>query len=73
MRRSKRAAIRFKHLDKTDRGIRLTLPQTKGDHSGAVTVALPDGDTERCRCTRWNAGSRRRPVSPRARCSGASG
>ena len=30
LRRSELAAIRFEHLEKTDRGIRLTLPQTKG-------------------------------------------
>ena len=31
LRRSKLAASRFEHLEKTDRGIRLTLPQTKGE------------------------------------------
>ena len=48
LRRSELAAIRFEHLEKTDRGIRLTLPQTKGDQTDAVTVPLPYGDTELC-------------------------
>jgi hypothetical protein len=30
LRRSELAAIRFEHLGKTDRGLRLTLPQTNG-------------------------------------------
>ncbi len=48
LRRSELAAIRFEHLEKTDRGIRLTLPQTKGEQEDAVTVPLPYGDTELC-------------------------
>ena len=48
LRRSELAAIRFEHLERTDRGIRLTLPQTKGDQADAVTVPLPYGDTELC-------------------------
>lgn len=48
LRRSELAAIRFEHLEKTDRGIRLTLPQTKGEQAEAVTVPLPYGDTELC-------------------------
>jgi integrase len=48
LRRSELAAIRFEHLEMTDRGIRLTLPQTKGEQTDAVTVALPYGDTELC-------------------------
>ena len=48
LRRSELAAIRFEHLEKTDRGIRLTLPQTKGEQTDAVTVPLPYGDTELC-------------------------
>jgi integrase len=48
LRRSELAAIRFEHLEKTDRGIRLTLPQTKGEQTNAVTVPLPYGDTELC-------------------------
>ena len=48
LRRSELAAIRFEHLERTDRGIRLTLPQTKGEQTEAVTVPLPYGDTELC-------------------------
>jgi len=48
LRRSELAAIRFEHLEQTDRGIRLTLPQTKGEQANAVTVPLPYGDTELC-------------------------
>ena len=48
LRRSELAAIRLEHLEKTDRGIRLTLPHSKGDSAGAVTVPLPYGDTELC-------------------------
>ena len=48
LRRSELAAIRFEHLEKTDRGIRLTLPQTKGEQTDAVTVPLPYGETELC-------------------------
>ena len=48
LRRSELAAIRFEQLENTDRGIRLTLPQTKGEQADAVTVPLPYGDTELC-------------------------
>ena len=48
LRRSELAAIQFEHLEKTERGIRLTLPQTKGEQTDAVTVPLPYGDTELC-------------------------
>ena len=48
LRRSELAAIRFQQLEKTDRGIRLTLPQTKGEQTDAVTAPLPYGDTELC-------------------------
>ena len=48
LRRSELAAIRFEHLERTDRGIRLTLPQTKDEQTDAVTVPLPYGDTELC-------------------------
>jgi integrase len=48
LRRAELASIRFEHLEKTDRGIRLTLPQTKGEQTDAVTVPLPYGDTELC-------------------------
>ena len=48
LRRSELATIRFEHLEKTHRGLRLTLPQTKGDQMDAVTVPLPYGETELC-------------------------
>ena len=48
LRRAELAAIRFEQLERTDRGIRLTLPQTKGEQTDAVTVPLPYGDTELC-------------------------
>ena len=48
LRRSELTAIRFEHLEKTDRGIRLTLPQTKGEQTESVTVPLPYGDSELC-------------------------
>ena len=48
LRRSELAAIRVEQLEKTDRGIRLTLPRSKGAQEDAVTVPLPYGDTELC-------------------------
>ncbi len=48
LRRSELASIRLEHLEKTDRGIRLTLPHSKGAQDSAVTVPLPYGDTELC-------------------------
>ena len=48
LRRSELAAIRLEHLEKTDRGIRLSLPHSKGAQDTAVTVPLPYGDTELC-------------------------
>jgi hypothetical protein len=48
LRGSQLAAIRFEHSEKTDRGIRLTSPQTKGEQTDAVTAPLPYGDTELC-------------------------
>src|SRR5271156_663855 len=48
LRRSELAAIRLEHLEKTDRGIRLTLPHSKGAQDSALTVPLPYGDTELC-------------------------
>ena len=48
LRRSELAAIRVERLEKTDRGLRLTLPQTKGAQTSAVTVPLPYGKTELC-------------------------
>ena len=48
LRRSELAAIRVDRLEKTDRGLRLTLPQTKGSQNTAVIVPLPYGQTELC-------------------------
>lgn len=48
LRRSELVAIRIEHLEVTDRGLRLTLPQTKGDQTQSVTVPLPYGDTTLC-------------------------
>jgi len=48
LRRSELAAIQCQHLERTERGIRLTLPLTKGEQVDAVTVPLPYGDTELC-------------------------
>lgn len=48
LRRSELAAITTAQLEATDRGLRLTLPRSKGSQAGAVTVPLPYGDTELC-------------------------
>ena len=49
LRRSELAAIRVEHLEPPARGLRLTLPLSKGERDGnAVTVALPLGTTELC-------------------------
>ena len=48
LRRSELAAIRVEQLEKTERGLRLTLPQTKGTQTEAVIVPLPYGQTELC-------------------------
>ena len=48
LRRSELAAIRVEQLERTERGLRLTLPQTKGAQTDAVTVPLPYGQTELC-------------------------
>ena len=48
LRRSELAAIRVEHLEKTERGLRLTIPHTKGLQAAAVTVPLPYGQTELC-------------------------
>jgi integrase len=48
LRRSELAAIRVEQLEKTERGMRLTLPQTKGSQTDAVIVPLPYGQTELC-------------------------
>lgn len=49
LRRSELAAIRVEHLEARQRGLRLTLPQTKGERAGkAVAVAIPYGATALC-------------------------
>ena len=49
LRRSELAAIRLEHLEAAPRGLRLTLPLSKGDRDGkGVTVALPLGTTALC-------------------------
>ena len=49
LRRAELAAIRVEHLEARDRGLRLTLPRSKGERTGrAVTVPLPYGDTSLC-------------------------
>lgn len=48
LRRSELATIRVEQLEKTERGLRLTLPQTKGSQTDAVIVPLPYGHTELC-------------------------
>ena len=70
LRRSELAAIRLEHLEAAPRGLRLTLPLSKGDRDGkGVTVALPLGTTELCpvrALRRWQdaAGHHRRPAVP---------
>jgi integrase len=48
LRRSELAVIRVEQLEPTERGLRLTLPQTKGSQTEAVTIPLPYGQTELC-------------------------
>jgi integrase len=48
LRRSELAAIRVEHLEQTERGLRLTIAQTKGSQTAAVTIPLPYGETELC-------------------------
>lgn len=49
LRRSELAAIRVEHLEATPRGLRLTLPVSKGERRGrAVTVPLPFGERGLC-------------------------
>lgn len=48
LRRSELAAIRVEQLEPTERGLRLTLPQTKGSQTEAVTLPLPYGQSELC-------------------------
>ena len=57
--RSAAQAIRVEHLEARERGLRLTLPHSKGERAGrAVTVALPYGATALCpvrALRRWQA------------------
>lgn len=59
LRRSELAAIRVEHLEARQRGLRLTLPRTKGERAGkAVAVAIPYGTTALCpvrALRRWQA------------------
>ncbi len=73
LRRSELAAIRVEHLEKTERGLRLTLPQTKGsqDRCGDRSPALRPTPSS-VRCVPSPPGWRRLEL-PKARCSGASG
>ena len=49
LRRSELAAIRVEHVESRERGLRLTLPRSKGERTGkAVTVAIPYGTTTLC-------------------------
>ena len=48
LRRSELAAISVADLEHTERGLRLTIGQTKGSQTEAVTVPLPYGETELC-------------------------
>ncbi len=49
LRRSELAAIEVEHLEERERGLRLTLPRSKGDReSKGVTIALPYGVTRHC-------------------------
>jgi len=48
LRRSELASIRVERLEKTDRGLCPTIPQTKGSQTDSIGVPLPDGQTELC-------------------------
>jgi integrase len=48
LRRSELVAIRVERLEQTERGLRLTIPQSKGSQAVAVVVPLPYGETELC-------------------------
>ena len=73
LRRAELAAIRLEHLEPAARGLRLTLPLSKGDRDGTgVTVALPLGTTALCpvrALRRWQEAA----GITTARCSAASG
>ena len=49
LRRAELAAIRVEHLEQRERGLRVTLPRSKGERTGkSVTVALPYGTSGLC-------------------------
>ncbi|MGI4797580.1 MAG: site-specific integrase [Janthinobacterium lividum] len=49
LRRAELAAVHVAHLEARERGLRLTLPRSKGERTGrVVTVAIPYGRTELC-------------------------
>ncbi len=48
LRRAELVAIRVERLEQTERGLRLTIPQSKGSQAAAVIVPLPYGETELC-------------------------
>jgi site-specific recombinase XerD len=48
LRRSELAAIQMHQLEPSEKGIRLSLPQTKGSQTAAVIVPLPYGKTGLC-------------------------
>jgi integrase len=49
LRRSELAAIRVENIEPGRRGLRLTLPRSKGDRDGSgVTIAIPHGTTALC-------------------------
>jgi hypothetical protein len=55
LRRSELVTIRVDRLEKTDRGLRLTIPQTKGSQTESVVVPLPYRQTELCPVRALNA------------------
>jgi hypothetical protein len=66
LRRAELAAVHVEHLEARERGLRLTLPRSKGDRTGSgVTVAIPYAPPNSARCARCTAG-RTRPASPRS-------
>jgi hypothetical protein len=57
LRRPQPAAIRVEQLERTERSLRLTLPQTKGSQTDAVAVRRPMGRPRSVRCAlaAWQA------------------
>lgn len=48
LRRAELANIRIEHIERTGKGLRLWLPQSKGAQTEAVAVPLPYGQTRLC-------------------------